>query len=151
MPDKDEVSIERPVRRLLVRRPNTFFSPFFDDFMDEFLNNRLIKSSFISPKINLINKGDKFLLEAELPGMEKKDIEVEIQDDRITIKGERKTSEEHKEENYYHKETTYGKILREIDLPEKINTETASAHYENGVLKLELPKSVATKVKKLTL
>jgi HSP20 family protein len=151
MPNNNEVNLDRPKARLMVRRPYSIFNPFFDDFMDEFFSNRQLNQSFISPKVNLIDKGDKFYLEAELPGMQKNDIDVEIQDDCIIIKGERKTSEEHKEESYYHKETTYGKIHREIILPEKINTDVAKASYENGILKLELPKSEATKSKKLTL
>jgi len=83
--------------------------------------------------------------------MQKKDIDVEVLEDRIVLNGERKTSEEHKEENYYHKETNYGKIHREIGLPEKINAELVVASYEEGMLKVELPKAVATKAKKITL
>ena len=151
MPNNNEVSLERPKGRILLRRPYSIFNTMMDDFMDDFFSNRVANQPFISPKVNLIDKGDKFLLEAELPGMQKNDIDIEIQDDFVTIKGERKTTEEHKEEHYYHKETTFGKIHREIGLPEKINTDQAKAVYENGILKMELPKSEATKAKKITL
>lgn len=151
MPNNNEISLERPKGRILLRRPYSIFNTMMDDFMDDFFSNRLAQSSFISPKVNLIDKGDRFLLEAELPGMQKKDIDVEVLEDRIVLNGERKTSEEHKEENYYHKETSYGKIHREIGLPEKINAELVVASYEEGMLKVELPKAVATKAKKLVL
>lgn len=83
----------------------------------------------------------KFILEAELPGFEKKDINVNLEGDYLTIKAERKSENEEKDEakNYVRRERSYGSYARSFDVS-AVDTENICAKYENGVLVLTLPK-----------
>jgi len=145
------VSLEGPNKRFLVRRPSSLFNLWMDDLLEDFLPGNFMNAVFITPRVDILDQGDYFELCAELPGMEKKDIDVEINENLIVIKGEKKMNQEINEEKYFHREMTYGKILREITLPEKINQEKVKATYENGLLKITLPKADRVKASKIEL
>ncbi len=84
----------------------------------------------------------------DFPGVEKKDIKVEVVDNRITISGERKSKKEVKEKGYYRSESSYGKFECSFTLPEGVDGENVKASCEDGVLEVTLPKLVADKKKK---
>lgn len=146
-----EVNLEGPNKRVMIRRPSTLFNLWMDDFLEDFFPGSFQNSSFIVPRIDVLDKGDRYELHAELPGLDKKDIEIEIHENTVLLKGEKKVSQEQNEEKYYRREMTYGKIMREITVPEKIDQEKAKAVYENGILKLVLPKAEMVKSRKLEL
>lgn len=145
------VSIEGPNKRFLVRRPSSLFNLWMDDLLEDFLPANFMNAVFITPRVDILDQGDHFELCAELPGMEKKDIDVEINENLVVIKGEKKMHQEANEEKYFHREMSYGKILREITLPEKINQEKVKASYENGLLNIILPKADRAKASKIEL
>lgn len=123
---------------------NSLLNNFFDDDFS------LVKrdSLFHAPKIDVIENDDNYTIKADLPGMDEKDLSVNLNENRLTIKGERK--EEKKEENdkYYIAERHTGSFSRVISLPENtVDEEKIKATFNKGVLTLHLPK-LPHKIKK---
>jgi HSP20 family protein len=79
-------------------------------------------------------------IEAEIPGVEKKDLKISVQDNVLTISGEKKKEEEKKGKNYYRSERVYGSFTRSMTLPEDVNVEKVDAKFEEGILKITLEK-----------
>jgi HSP20 family protein len=82
---------------------------------------------------------DKFIIRAELPGVSKEDVSVDVSDDAITIHGERKHEQEQEQEGFYHSEWSYGSFSRTLPLPEGAIVDNAEASFRDGVLKVTLP------------
>lgn len=101
------------------------------------------------PLIELIEKEDKFVVKADLPGMKKEEIDVSVTGDTLIIKGERKAETEAKEENYYCCERSYGSFFRSITMPSAVDAKKIKATYEDGVLEIALPKVSDVKPKKI--
>ena len=93
----------------------------------------------LSPVVNSYIQGKTFCVEAELPGLDKKDIDVSIDGNALTIRGERRVSEATKREDFLLKESRYGAFFRSIVLPEGVDTENVHAGYDNGILKITMP------------
>lgn len=117
----------------------------------EFIPEEKAEGQIISwkPKVDMYEKDNNLIVEAEIPGAKKEDIEVKIKDNSIIIKGEVKREEEKKEENYYRSERFYGRFERVLPLPTDVKLEEAKASFENGVLKLTIPKVAQEKEIKL--
>lgn len=86
------------------------------------------------------DKGDKLEVTAEMPGVDKKDIKVNLTNDTLTIKAEKKEEKEEKRKNYYYKERSYGGFYRSITLPVEVDPKTAKATYKDGVLQITIDK-----------
>ncbi len=91
------------------------------------------------------------MIDAELPGIDKKDITVDVKGKRLTLGGERREDEEIKEENRYRRERRYGRFERTFSMPFEIASETVTAKYENGILRLEIPKPEEQQQKQITI
>lgn len=91
-----------------------------------------------SPKIEVKENKGKFTVRAELPGMTKDNVNVEVTDHLLTISGERKEEKEEKEEGYYRSEMNYGSFYRQIPLPEGAKTDKATANFSDGVLEISM-------------
>ncbi len=128
--DEFEKTIEQTFKPL--HRLKKFFEDWDLDFPKETLN---------LPKIDVWEDKDKYVVEAELPGFDKKDIELNITDDVLTIKATRKQEEEKKDKNYYYAERSYGEFVRSLRLPHEVDKKSIKAKYTNGVLELTLPKT----------
>ncbi|MBW2067221.1 MAG: Hsp20/alpha crystallin family protein [Deltaproteobacteria bacterium] len=102
------------------------------------------------PAVDIYDDDDKMVIKAELPGVDKKDIEVDLKDRVLTIKGERSQESETKEENYYRRERAYGKFQRSFTLPGDYDPDKVKAEYKDGVLHVEIPKLEEVKPKKIT-
>jgi len=102
-----------------------------------------------SPSVEVFDKDDKLVVNAELPGLNEEDIDVSVENSTLTIKGERKAENEVKEADYYRCERFYGSFYRAIPLPSKVVADGIEANYENGVLSITLPKSGEDKPKKI--
>lgn len=89
-----------------------------------------------APQIETFQKGDQFTIRADLPGLKRENIEVEVTDDRVTIQGERRDEHEEEKEGYYRSERSYGSFCRVVPLPEGALTETARANFKHGVLEV---------------
>jgi len=102
-----------------------------------------------APAIDVFEKGDKFVVKAELPGTQEDDIDISVVGDTLTIKGEKKTETEVKEDDYYRCERSYGSFFRSIALPSTVDASKIAAEYEGGVLEISLPKKPEVKPKKV--
>ena len=103
----------------------------------------------IVPNIELYDRKNEIVLRAEIPGVEKKDIDLTITENALTIKGEIKRQEEVKDEDYYAAEIRYGTFSRTIPLPVEVDSENAKATYKNGILEIVLPKKEEAKPKEI--
>jgi HSP20 family protein len=102
-----------------------------------------------APPVDLFEEKDDIAVKAELPGMTKDDVEVNLTDHTLTIKGEKKKQEEIKEENYFRSERSYGSILRTLELPEDVHADKVKASFKNGILEVRLPKTEEAKSKEI--
>ena len=105
-------------------------------------------SGFV-PVVNTREGEFAYHIDVDLPGVDKKDIKVDMHKDILTISGERKTKEEIKEDDYYKIETSFGKFSRSFNLPENADVENIEASGENGVLEVVVPKLSEEKHKKI--
>jgi HSP20 family protein len=92
-----------------------------------------------SPQTEVFQRGGELIVRADLPGMTKDNINVDIEDDQIVIRGERRDEREESEEGFYHTERSYGSFYRAIPLPPGIDADQANAIFNNGVLEITLP------------
>lgn len=102
------------------------------------------------PAVDMFEEKDDIILKAELPGMEKNDLEVQISGSTVTLKGEKKKREEVKEENYYYSERSHGSFVRNIELPCEVKSDQVKAAFKDGVLEVRLPKTEEAKKKSIT-
>ncbi|HEX3231609.1 MAG TPA: Hsp20/alpha crystallin family protein [Pyrinomonadaceae bacterium] len=92
-----------------------------------------------SPQVEIFERDNELVLRADLPGLTKDDVNVEIANDGITIEGERRHEHEEKGEGYFRSERSYGKFYRRIPMPEGAKAEDANASFSNGVLEIAVP------------
>lgn len=102
-----------------------------------------------TPSVDIYENENELVLSAEAPGIEDKDIEIKIENNTLSIQGERKIEKETKEENYHRIERSYGSFYRSFTLPTNINQDNIKAEYDNGVLRISMPKKPELKPKKV--
>ena len=146
--------IFRPNRSLRRRESDIFMRPFdemrrmMEDFwMTPFADMGRWSETFV-PSVDVKEEDDQVVVSAELPGLDQKDVDVEVTQDSVRIAGEKKHEEEKKEKGYYRKESAYGSFERIIDLPTPIDEDRAEAEFSKGVLTIRLPKSEQAKSKR---
>lgn len=121
-------------------------SSLFD--IDRFFDNAWLpmqqdggKLDAFSPKVDIRDKGDAYLISAELPGVNKEDVQVSLENGVLTIEAEtRQEDKEEKEGRIVRQERRYGKFMRSFDLGSQVKDSDINAHFENGVLSLTAPK-----------
>lgn len=102
------------------------------------------------PQIELLQTNGDLMVKAELPGLTKDDVKVELTDEAMTISGERKDEKEEKHEGFYRSERNYGRFYRRIPLPEGVATDKAKATFRHGMLEVTVPVTKsASKARKL--
>jgi HSP20 family protein len=92
-----------------------------------------------TPRVDVLEREGQFVVRADLPGLSKEDIKVEVGDDLLTIHGERKHEEKEEREGYYYSERSYGSFYRAIPLPEGADASKATADFRKGVLEVSVP------------
>jgi HSP20 family protein len=92
-----------------------------------------------APAIEVFQNGERLVIRAELPGLAKDDLHVEIANDKILIEGERREEHEQQEDDFFHSERSYGSFFRTIALPEGARADKAEATFRNGILEITLP------------
>ncbi len=102
-----------------------------------------------TPAVDIAESENEVTVRAELPGMDPKDLDVQLVGNQLTLAGEKKDSSEQRGENYYHSETRFGSFRRSIRLPEGIDSEHVEADYANGILTLRMKKTKPTPTKKI--
>lgn len=91
-----------------------------------------------SPQVEVFEREGQLTVRADLPGLTKDDVQVEVTNDALTISGERKAEKEEKREGYYRSERSYGSFCRRLPLPEGVKAENATATFKNGVLEVTM-------------
>ena len=91
-----------------------------------------------------------YIVTAELPGIDPKDIDISLEGNVLTLRGEKKEESEKKDKNYHRVERRYGSFVRSLTLPAEVNADKIEADYRNGLLEVTLPKSETVKPKKIT-
>ena len=147
-----DTSIERPPRRTPQSRSN---SPRFRDAGTPFdmmqgfyrdMDNMFAGSPWNFPRsfgewlphVEAFQRGNEFVVRADLPGLKPEDVDVEVSDETITIRGERKDEHEEDHEGYYRSERHYGSFHRAIPVPQGAIADSAKADFKNGVLEIRL-------------
>ncbi len=101
------------------------------------------------PTLDVSETKDSYVVKAELPGIDPKEIDISLMNDILTIKGEKKQEKEEKEENYHIIERSYGAFTRSVRLPGQVQSDKINATFKNGVLKVTLPKTEEAKKKEI--
>jgi HSP20 family protein len=150
-PESRELAPRRPVRELA--RFRNEIDRMFDEFMGAgWPSFRRWPELFGAwpyadgtPALDVYEDKDVVVVKAELPGMEKDDVHVDIRGDVLTVRGEKKKEEKIEERDYYCQERAYGAFSRSIRLPVEVQGDKASATFKHGVLEMHLPKTEAAK------
>jgi len=133
-----ERDMERMMEDFFGRRPR---------WPERWFGNRELEIT--APAVDVFEEKDEIVVKAELPGMNKENIEVNLTDHHLTIKGEKKKEAEVKEENYYRAERSYGSFLRTLELPKDVHADKVKASFKNGILEVRLPKTEEAKAKEI--
>jgi HSP20 family protein len=123
-------------------------SRFFNlEFEDD--DNTLSPANW-SPSVDIAEKDDHFLIQADVPGVDPKNIEVSMENGYLTVKGERKTESKDEKDGYNRVERSHGTFYRRFSLPETADSDNVSASSNNGVLEIKVGKAEIAKAKKIT-
>jgi HSP20 family protein len=125
--------------------------------MDQVLNrsfatrrgNGLLATGF-SPALDVQEEGHRFIVHADLPGMNKDEIDISVSGNVLTLTGERRHEKETKDKSGYYTERTYGAFSRSLELSAEVEASQVKATYNDGVLEITLPKSERAKPKKIS-
>ncbi len=102
-----------------------------------------------SPPVDIYETDSEIVVQAELPGMDRKDISLNLENNVLTIRGDRHFKKETKEDNYHRIERSYGGFSRSFSIPTTVNEEKIRADYKDGVLNIALPKKEQAKPKQI--
>ncbi|QBG48442.1 Hsp20/alpha crystallin family protein [Verrucomicrobia bacterium S94] len=116
------------------------FAHIFESFFGDSARSLPAVENSLSPQFEIVEMDDAFSVVTELPGIGKEQIEIVVDNDVLTVKGEKKAEEKTEEKNYLYCTRQYGSFERKFQLPDSVDQEAIKAHYENGVLTLNLPK-----------
>jgi len=151
--EKKEVTVTGPKSELkkhsspleeMERMFNDFFQQrfFAPTWMPRF---KFPEMADVSTSVDMFEEGDNLVIKAELPGMKKEDINVDLKDDVITISGEKKSEEKTDRKDFHRVERTFGSFTRRLRLPVEIKADKVEASFKDGVLEIKMPKSEAAK------
>jgi len=130
------------------KNPFSLFRTMMDDFLNEpFTTGDLGFGERFYPRIDITEDKERYLVRADLPGLDKNDIKVSIEGDTLVISGERKFERKVEEGAYSHMERSYGSFQRSLTLPQNVDKDKIDASYKNGVLELSILKTGETKAK----
>ena len=128
---------------------NKRLKKFFEDFDSPFFGEHAVKSfssNAFTPRVDVTEDKDNLYVHAEIPGVDKKDIKINVTGDILTISGEKKTEQRDEGKNYYRIERNYGSFSRSFTLPAEIVIDKIAAEYKDGVLNVTMPKTEEAKV-----
>ena len=135
-----------PIREFFDLGQDVFSSPIFNT--DRALLN--LKGAWY-PSIDVVEDKENVMIKADLPGLKKEDISVNVDNNILTIRGERKSESERKEEGYHRVERFYGAFERSLDLGTAVDSTKIKAKYNDGVLEVVLPKTEKAKTKQVVI
>lgn len=142
----------------LTRLPNRDLFRDLSEQMNRFLNDRFIATSPYDtqfaddqwlPAVDIKEDADHFLVRADVPGVESKDIDVSLENGVLSISGKRESEAQDEKDGYRRIECAYGEFRRQFNLPETADPDKITAHYDKGVLEIAIGKSEARKAKRI--
>ncbi|MGC9323561.1 MAG: Hsp20/alpha crystallin family protein [Desulfomonilia bacterium] len=122
------------------REMDRLFDDFFRGFGLRAFGEEAEPFAKFNPQVNMTEDEKSIYVTAELPGMDEKDIEINLTKDSITIKGEKKEESEEKDKDAYYVERSFGSFMRVLPLPQDVDSDKADASFKKGVLSITLPK-----------
>ena len=138
---------------LIRYNPNRWFDfPFdriFDDFLPRVASEVPVRENFL-PQVDIREEKDAVILSAELPGVDKEAVSVELHNGILTLSGEKRSERKEDENGFYRTERVYGAFKRGFKVPDTVDAENISAEYADGVLRLTLPKRPEASPKQIT-
>jgi HSP20 family protein len=158
-----EKAKERETRAIAPWRPVIGLSRWgreIDRMMDDFFARRMSpwwperwlgarEEEIVAPVLDVYEEKDDIVVKAELPGMDKNQIEIEISDSELILKGEKRKEEKIEEENYYRCERSYGAFRRSVEIPKDVQADKIKAAFKNGILEVRLPKTEKAKAREI--
>ncbi len=157
---------EKEKAELVVKKEPDVLSPFgeMERYFDEIFNQpfalfrhpmwprpQFPSREVISPTVDIFEEGKEVVVKAEIPGMKKNDINIDISENSMTISGEKKQETKVDRKDYHRVECSYGSFCRSFRLPDNVNSDKAKASFKDGVLEIRMPKSNKEKKKKITI
>jgi HSP20 family protein len=123
------------------------YSPFLSNLFDDDFFPVLTSRTGSMPAVNIKEDEKNYTLELAIPGMDKKDLKIDINEDVLTISSETKNESEEEKDGYKRKEFSYSSFCRSFYVPENVNRDKIGASYKDGILNIELPKMEEEKSK----
>jgi HSP20 family protein len=146
------MELVRYMPRTALANFNTPFSRLFDDFFAPFVGtDETGAGERMLPTVDIYEKDNRICIDAEIPGVAKENINVDVKGRTLTLRGESKTENEERNENNYRRERRYGRFERTFNLGFEIDPEKVEAKYENGVLSLVIPRPEKLQAKQVTI
>lgn len=164
MPKKKEEGKEVAKTGEVERAPSRSLSPIeeMERMMDEFFprgwmqpfrgrwgGGRMAPFEGRMPKVDVVERDDEVVVRAEVPGVQKDDLDVSVTDNTVTIKGSTRKEEKEEEGDYYRCEISRGSFSRTVTLPADVNGDKAAAQFQDGVLELTLPKEARSRRRRI--
>ena len=119
----------------------------FQDSINRLFSDDGVKTRPWAPAVDITETENELVLKADVPGVELKDIDIQLENGTLTVKGERKFEKEEKNKGFHRMERSYGSFVRIFTVPETVDSEKVKAGYEAGVLTITLPKKEIAKPK----
>jgi HSP20 family protein len=138
-PFRDLISIQDRMNRL------------FEQTLSRSRGEEAVSATTWTPAVDIYETADTIVMKAELPGVAREDIQIQINDDTLTLKGERRFAKDVHEESYLRIERAYGSFHRSFTLPASVQQEKIRAIFKDGVLELTLPKGEDAKPKRVSI
>jgi HSP20 family protein len=129
----------------------TLANRFFDDAFSRFFedSSRNLTTRTWSPPVDVFEENGNVIISAELPGLEQKDVEINVENGRLTISGERTFEDRDKSKDYHRLERWYGKFFRSFQLPTSVDLSQIDAALRNGLLTVTIPKKEEAKPRQI--
>lgn len=121
----------------------------FDNFYDRVPEEREWPAQRWNPAVDISESNGDFHVDVEIPGMNKEDIKISLENNVLMLKGEKKQEREFDQDNCHRLERSYGSFVRSFELPVPVQADKIKASYKNGVLKIDLPKAEEVKPKEI--
>ena len=126
-------------------RMPSVFDDFFKPWNEWFDNGGLLSRTMNVPAVNITEQKNDYLVSLAAPGLKKEDFKIDVDGNMLTISSEKEETKEEKDKKFTRKEYNYSSFSRSFTLPEEINKEKIEAKYEDGVLKISLPRKEEAK------
>jgi HSP20 family protein len=149
MEDKDMTSLIRFSPTTEVRSLQREIDRMFDSFLPK--SNGDSEQAVWTPRVDLAESENAYLVHLDVPGMKKEDLEVNFQDGSVTVSGTRNEQEIDEDANFVRVERRFGRFYRSFDLPKTVDSSKIEAKYEDGVLAIRIPKAEESKPKTVTI